>query len=75
MLAAASHTLPELAQIQGGDLVAQAMLVRQGTNRLQAAVINLQSTTPPLIQHLEALVEWAGLPTQNRAESSPASPG
>ena len=55
--------------MQPADLVQQAFTLGQGVNRLQALLIRLQSTTPPLIPRLEAMVEWAGIPERNQPVS------
>jgi len=47
---------------QPGDLVEQAFKLTQGMSRLQATMIRLQSSTPPMVPRLEAIVAWAGLP-------------
>jgi hypothetical protein len=48
--------------VQGNDLVEQAYQLTQGMSRVQATLIRLYSTAPPLILRLAAMVEWAGLP-------------
>jgi Zn-dependent protease with chaperone function len=55
----------QLNAIRPTDLVEQALTVKVGSSRLQAALIRLQSTSPLLIQRLEAMLEWAGLPGQS----------
>jgi hypothetical protein len=42
--------------------VEQVFEVGRGISRLEAALIRLQSATPPLIARLRAMVEWAGVP-------------
>jgi hypothetical protein len=54
----------QFREVRGEDLIEQAFKVGQGLNRLQATLIRWQSPTPPLIPRLEAMVEWAGLPSQ-----------
>ncbi len=49
-------------------LIEQAFKLTQGMTRMHAAMIHWQSSTPPFIHRLEAMVEWAGLP---RGESDP----
>src|SRR5438552_13101632 len=55
----------QVDQIQPADLLRQAFTVTQGVNRLQAVLIRIQSTAPPLISRLEALLEWTGAPGQH----------
>jgi Zn-dependent protease with chaperone function len=52
----------QFPNVHGNDLVEQAYLLTQGMSRVQAKLIRLYSTTPPLILRLAAMVEWAGLP-------------
>lgn len=53
----------QLNDVQAKDLIEQAFNVSQGITRLQAILIRWQSSTPPLISRLEAMVAWAGLPS------------
>jgi Zn-dependent protease with chaperone function len=55
-------------EVRGDDLIEQAFKLTQGMTRMHAAMIHWQSSTPPFIHRLEAMVEWAGLP---RGESDP----
>lgn len=50
-------------EVKVDDLIDQAFKLTQGTSRVQAALIRWQSSTPPFIYRLEAMVEWAGLPS------------
>jgi Zn-dependent protease with chaperone function len=50
-------------EVKVDDLIEQAFKLTQGTSRVQAALIRWQSSTPPFIYRLEAMVEWAGLPS------------
>jgi Zn-dependent protease with chaperone function len=52
-------------EVRGDDLIDQAYQLTRGLSRLQAGLIKLQSSTPPLIYRLEAMVEWAGLPRRD----------
>jgi Zn-dependent protease with chaperone function len=49
-------------EIRAEDLIEQALKVSHGVNRLQAALIRWRTPIPPLIQRLQAMVDWAGLP-------------
>ena len=60
---------PQFAEIRPDALVEQAFKVTQGSARLQATMIRLQSVTPPLIHRLQAMVAWAGRP--ERPEVAP----
>lgn len=51
-----------IAEAHPDELIAQAFRVSQGSSRVQATLIQLQSPTPPLIHRLRALVAWGGLP-------------
>ena len=53
----------QMSDIQPGDLVEQAFKVSQGLNRFQATLVRWRSPVPPLIQRLEAMVAWAGIPS------------
>jgi hypothetical protein len=49
-------------QVRADDLIEQAYKLTQGTSMVAATLIRWQSSTPPFICRLEAMVEWAGLP-------------
>jgi Zn-dependent protease with chaperone function len=53
----------QFSNVQADDLLEQAFKVRQGITRLQAMLIRWRSPIPPLISRLEAMVAWAGLPS------------
>ena len=53
----------QFSDVQADDLIEQAFKVKQGITRLQAMVIRWRSPIPPLISRLEAMVAWAGLPS------------
>jgi Zn-dependent protease with chaperone function len=55
----------QMRQVKGDDLIDQAYQLSRGLGRLQAWLIILQSSTPPLIHRLQAMVEWAGMPRPN----------
>jgi Zn-dependent protease with chaperone function len=50
-------------EVQADDLIEQAFKLTQGTSMVGATLIHWQSSTPPFIYRLEAMVEWAGLPS------------
>lgn len=52
----------QVREVRGEDLLDQAYKLSQGVDRLQTALITLQSPTPLLLHRLQAMVEWAGLP-------------
>jgi Zn-dependent protease with chaperone function len=58
--------------VQADDLIEQAFKLTQGASLLQATLIRWQSSTPPFIYRLEAMVEWAGLPSS--ANERPRAP-
>jgi Peptidase family M48 len=59
----------QMREVRADDLIDQAYRLTRGVSRLQAKLIALQSTTPPLIYRLEAMVEWAGLPSREQVEA------
>ena len=61
----------QLDAVRADDLLEQAYALTQGVSRLQASLIRLQATTPPLIPRLKAMLEWAG--RQNPHPSDPAA--
>lgn len=56
----------QLGDVRVEDLIKQAFKVSQGITRFQAMFIRWQSPVPPLIPRLEAMVQWAGLPSELR---------
>ncbi len=52
----------QLGDVRAEDLFEQAYKVSRGFSRLQAMLFRWRTPIPPLIQRLEAMVEWAGLP-------------
>ena len=57
----------QLNDVRAEDLIEQAFKVSQGLSCWQATLIRWRSPVPPLIPRLEAMIEWAGLPsTQKR---------
>jgi hypothetical protein len=52
----------QLGDVRAEDLFEQAYKVSRGFSRLQAMLFRWGTPIPPLIQRLEAMVEWAGLP-------------
>jgi Zn-dependent protease with chaperone function len=60
----------QLSNVQGADILQQASTLRQRPNRIGGFMVRLQSTTPPLIPRLEAMVEWAGMPEPNQPEGA-----
>src|ERR1700730_11945994 len=50
-------------EVQADDLIEQAFKLTQGTSMVGATLIHWQTSTPPFIYRLEAMVEWAGLPS------------
>jgi hypothetical protein len=58
----------QMREVRADDLIDQAYRLTRGVSRLQAKLIALQSTTPPLIYRLEAMVEWAGLPSREQVD-------
>jgi hypothetical protein len=56
------------------DLTEQAFKVSQGTStRFQTVLIRWRSPTPPLILRLEAIITWAGLPSELYTRASDAT--
>ncbi len=53
-------------EVQAEDLIEQAFRLTQGTSLVQATLIRWQSSTPPFIYRLEAMLEWAGLPSAKK---------
>jgi hypothetical protein len=53
----------QLNDVQAKDLIEQAFNFSQGITLLQAILIRWQSSTPPLISRMEAMVAGAGLPS------------
>jgi len=53
----------QLREVRADDLIEQAFRLTQGTSLVQATLIRWQSSTPPFIYRLQAMVEWAGLPS------------
>ena len=51
------------SEVRADDLVEQAFKLAQGVSLVQATMIRWQSSTPPFIYRLQAMVEWAGLPS------------
>jgi hypothetical protein len=52
----------QMREVRIEAIIAQACKVSRGISRAQAKLVDLQSTTPPLIFRLEAMVAWAGFP-------------
>jgi Zn-dependent protease with chaperone function len=52
----------QIGEVRAEDLFEQADKVSRGFSRLQAMLFRWRTPIPPLIQRLEAMVEWAGLP-------------
>jgi len=50
-------------EVRADDLIEQAYRLSQRMSRVQATLIRWQSPMPPFIDRLEAMVEWAGLPS------------
>jgi hypothetical protein len=57
-----------MREVRADDLIDQAYRLTRDVSRLQAKLIVLQSTTPRLIYRLEAMVEWAGLPSREQVD-------
>jgi hypothetical protein len=53
----------QIGDIRAEDLIEQAFKASQGLSRLQTMFIRWRSAVPPLIPRLQAMVEWAGLPS------------
>jgi Zn-dependent protease with chaperone function len=60
----------QLVDMRAEDLVEQAFKVSQGITRLQATLIRWQSSVPPLIPRVEAMVAWTGLPSTHERRPS-----
>lgn len=53
----------QIADVRVEDLIEQAFKVSQGLSRFQARFVSWRTSVPPLIPRLQAMVEWAGLPS------------
>jgi Zn-dependent protease with chaperone function len=56
-------------EVQVDDLIEQAFKLTQGASLVQATLIRWQSSTPPFIYRLEAMLQWAGLPSSAESEA------
>jgi hypothetical protein len=57
-------------EVQADDLIQQAFKLTQGASLVQATLIRCQSSTPPFIYRLEAMLQWAGLPSSAESEAA-----
>jgi hypothetical protein len=53
-------------EVRADDLIDQAYSLTQRTSLVHATLIRWQSSTPPFIYRLQAMVEWAGLPSAQK---------
>jgi Zn-dependent protease with chaperone function len=53
-------------EVRADDLIEQAYSLTQRTRLVYATLIRWQSSTPPFIYRLQAMVEWVGLPSAQK---------